>query len=135
MFGHLYRILWNLRNLVDWLLQYFQIDFRFIRFNPNGHKENFSNFFPFSNGYEQCFSSINTLILHSFTSSKTFHLLSNIFKSLHSGFSLQERWFAYFWSYVQFLFLLLRTVFLLENFLLKNLRLMSVYFSMCFFSL
>ena len=85
MFGHLYKILWNLRNLVNWLLQYFQIDFRFKRFNPNGQKEIFSKIFSFSTGYEQCFSSINTLILHSFTSSKTFHPKHFIFSQIFSN--------------------------------------------------
>ena len=75
MFGHLYKILWNLRNLVDLLLQYYQIYFWFIRFNPTGHKKKYQNFYLSQTG-------MNSVFIYKYTHSSLIYFIQNISSSL-----------------------------------------------------
>ena len=131
MFGHLYRILWNLRSLADWLLQYFHIDFRFIRFNPNGHRENFQKICPFQ-------TSMYTVFIYKYTHFSLIYFIQNIssyLKSLHSGVFIARKMILIFFVLCAILIFAYMYGLFIGNLLLKNLRLMSVYISMRFFSL
>ena len=75
MFGHQFKILWNLRNLVDLLLQYYQIYFWFIRFNPTGHKKKYQNFYLSQTG-------MNSIFIYKYTHSSLIYFIQNISSSL-----------------------------------------------------